>query len=249
MLSLVSFCLFLLTNLANSTISCSISGDLNYRISLTRSIVSANIRSNNLKLLLEHDQLAKEMKTNQSFRLRSFREAEINFAPTYKFDPWVTVSNPEKSNALIWPRWSSGTDNYDSSAKERIPAWCDRILYRVNEPLLKQDKIKALDYRSWSATPSDHKPISGLYVVRVKKMHPERHQKIRDEMEVAWKARAKDILVDARRFHGVLWRGHYICCNVIFLLQICRKACIAYVVTQILIGALAPSEHGLDEIL
>lgn len=97
----------------------------------------------------------------------------------------------------------SGTNNYDSSAKERIPAWCDRILYRVHEPSLKQEKIRPLEYRSWSATPSDHKPISGLFAVRVKKMDRERQLKIRDEIESAWTARAKDILVDARRFHGV----------------------------------------------
>lgn len=111
---------------------------------------------------------------------------------------------PEKERAVLTSLITSGTDSYDSSAKERIPAWCDRILYRVHEPSLKQEKIRAIDYRSWSATPSDHKPISGLYVVRVKKMDPEQHQKIWDEMEIAWKARAKDVLVDARRFHGVL---------------------------------------------
>ncbi|KAK9894154.1 DNase I-like protein [Cystobasidium minutum MCA 4210] len=163
---------------------CFLSGDLNYRISLTRSIVTANIRSSNLKLLLDHDQLAKEMKTNQAFRLRSFREADINFLPTYKFDP--------------------GTDNYDSSAKERIPAWCDRILYRVHEPSVKSEKIRPLEYRSWSATPSDHKPISGLYSVRIKKMDREKRQRVRDELEAAWSARAKDILIDAKRFHGLV---------------------------------------------
>lgn len=70
-------------------ISHSRSGDLNYRIDLPRSVVAANIRSNNLALLLEHDQLQKELKTNHGFRLRSFREAPIDFLPTYKFDPCV----------------------------------------------------------------------------------------------------------------------------------------------------------------
>lgn len=100
--------------------------------------------------------------------------------------------------------FDSGTNNYDSSAKERIPAWCDRILYRVHEPSSNSEKIRPLEYRSWSATPSDHKPISGLYAVRIKKMDREVRQKIRDEMEVAWTARAKDILVDAKRFHGLV---------------------------------------------
>lgn len=69
------------------------SGDLNYRIDLTRSIVQANIRTGNIGTLLEHDQLLKELKTNQAFRLRSFNEAGIGFLPTYKFDPWVQLCN------------------------------------------------------------------------------------------------------------------------------------------------------------
>ena len=73
----------------------------------------------------------------------------------------------------------------------------------MHEPSLKQEKIKPLDYRSWPATPSDHKPISALFSVRIKKMNREARVKVREESEIAWAARAKDILVDARRFHGV----------------------------------------------
>ena len=69
-------------------------GDLNYRIDLPRSVVIANARSQNLPLLLEHDQLLKEMKTNAAFRLRSFREAEISFNPTYRYDRCVHLRHP-----------------------------------------------------------------------------------------------------------------------------------------------------------
>ena len=44
------------------------------------------------------------MRNNHAFRLRSFEEAPITFAPTYKYNP--------------------GSDEYDSSEKRRIPAWC-----------------------------------------------------------------------------------------------------------------------------
>ena len=41
-----------------------------------------------------------------------FHEARICFPPTYKFDV--------------------GSDDYDSSRKQRTPAWTDRVLFKVN---------------------------------------------------------------------------------------------------------------------
>lgn len=39
----------------------------------------------NAESLLQHDQLLKNLANNQSFRLRSFKEAPIRFPPTYKY--------------------------------------------------------------------------------------------------------------------------------------------------------------------
>lgn len=63
---------------------CFVSGDLNYRIDQVREAVVANVGRKEWKPLLAQDQLLKGMANNQSFRLRSFREAPITFAPTYK---------------------------------------------------------------------------------------------------------------------------------------------------------------------
>lgn len=120
------------------------------------------------------------MKYNQAFRLRSFCEGELTFPPTYKFDP--------------------GTDEYDSSAKMRIPAWCDRILYRTAGHA-GSGKVTPLDYRSWPANPSDHKPITGLFQVRIKKMAQDKRHIVWEEAERSWLEREAKILADARQYH------------------------------------------------
>ncbi|KAI5996569.1 hypothetical protein F5J12DRAFT_853067 [Pisolithus orientalis] len=76
-----------------------LNGDMNYRIDQRRET------SGELELLFPHDQLLREMKHNQGFRLRAFQEGPLMFAPTYKYD--------RRSN------------EFDTSEKRRTPAWCD----------------------------------------------------------------------------------------------------------------------------
>jgi endonuclease/exonuclease/phosphatase family metal-dependent hydrolase len=126
---------------------CVLNGDLNYRIdSMTRSSIIDAVRNNNLQKLLERDQLLASKRKNPGFRLRSFNEALITFAPTYKYDV--------------------GTDEYDSSEKKRSPAWCDRILYRG------VGRIKQMEYRRHEVRASDHRPVSALFKMRVKTISP-----------------------------------------------------------------------------
>jgi len=122
---------------------CIMNGDLNYRIdTMPRDTVIAAIRSNNLPKLLERDQLVMSRRKIPTFRLRAFTEAPITFAPTYKYD--------------------IGTDNYDSSDKKRVPAWCDRILFRGG------NSIQQIDYRRHELKLSDHRPVSGSFLLRVR---------------------------------------------------------------------------------
>ncbi|CAH8577696.1 unnamed protein product [Heterobilharzia americana] len=86
-------------------------GDLNFRIDdFKKHEVEEMIRENRYCELLQHDQLT-TMK-NDKLLFHDFCEGTISFPPTFKFD--------------------KGTDTYDSSKKQRIPAWTDRILYMVH---------------------------------------------------------------------------------------------------------------------
>jgi len=81
---------------------------MNYRINGSRLMIDTLISSRMHEVLLANDQLEREKRRGNVFV--GFREGPLNFPPTYKFD--------------------KGTDTYDSSAKQRIPAWTDRILYK-----------------------------------------------------------------------------------------------------------------------
>ena len=76
---------------------------------------------------------------NTTIVLNQFKEGAINFLPTYKYD--------------------RGTHNFDSSRKQRVPAWTDRILFKSGN-----DKIKLLEYNSIQGVNfSDHRPVNALF--------------------------------------------------------------------------------------
>ena len=82
---------------------------MNYRINGTRAMIDSLISSSMHEVLLFNDQLRIEMKKGAVFP--GFEEGPLHFAPTYKFD--------------------ANSDAYDSSKKQRIPAWTDRILFKA----------------------------------------------------------------------------------------------------------------------
>lgn len=137
---------------------CVVNGDLNYRIdTMGRDSVVSAVKANNLSKLLERDQLLASKRKNPWFRLRAFHELPITFAPTYKYDV--------------------GTDSYDTSEKKRAPAWCDRLLYRGH------DRVNQLDYRRHEVRVSDHRPVSGMFEMVIKKVSPKKRAVKWDECQ------------------------------------------------------------------
>lgn len=93
-----------------------------------------------LQSLLSKDQLRTE-KAKSNYLLM-YEEADITFLPTYKYDPH--------------------TDDFDSSKKQRVPAWCDRILYHS-----AKNSVKCLHYDKIDRRDSDHRPVKALFSLEV----------------------------------------------------------------------------------
>lgn len=149
------------------------SGDLNYRIDHSRDTVLSAIAARKISPLLEQDQLRKELKHNPAFRLKDFSEAPISFLPTYKYD--------------------RGTHEWDSSEKNRIPAWCDRVLFRSHHA----DRIRCLEYRRWECTISDHRPVTAVFEAKIKAADHKGRREVEDEVRLRWKALEKGLLETA----------------------------------------------------
>ena len=120
-------------------------GDLNYRVDLPREHVekcivdmkrSPSCRGKIMRKLLRRDQLMQTIASGQAFA--GFDEGKISFLPTFKFD--------------------KGSSDYDTSHKQRVPAWTDRILFRAKQ------KVEVCEYESVAdSMHSDHRPVLGTF--------------------------------------------------------------------------------------
>jgi hypothetical protein len=102
--------------------------------------------------------------------LNQFHEGDINFDPTYKYD--------------------RNCDVYDTSAKQRIPAWCDRVLFS-RHPESKQQLVEKFDdasaskpiyYNRRDSYFSDHRPVLAVYKVPIVKIDRTAKEKFQDHI-------------------------------------------------------------------
>ncbi|XP_074321189.1 type II inositol polyphosphate 5-phosphatase 15 [Silene latifolia] len=132
-------------------------GDFNYRLDgISYDEARDFISQRCFDWLRERDQLRVEMEAGRVFQ--GMREAIIKFPPTYKFE-----------------KYQPGLAGYDAGEKKRIPAWCDRVLYRdnrsssVSECCLDCPVVSSVsEYEScMDVTDSDHKPVRCIFSIEV----------------------------------------------------------------------------------
>ncbi|KZC11581.1 PREDICTED: 72 kDa inositol polyphosphate 5-phosphatase isoform X1 [Dufourea novaeangliae] len=140
-------------------------GDLNFRLAQPREEVIQWVTDTSFPqqspVNLRKDQLRATL--NEGSVLRGFEEAPITFPPTYKYDP--------------------GTQNFDSSSKQRTPAYTDRILFkgkgntrgyirRVSHESTNSYKDGVIECLVYDSVPSictsDHKPVWGVFKTTIR---------------------------------------------------------------------------------
>lgn len=84
-----------------------------------------------------------------------YTEAMITFLPTYKYD--------------------NGTDEYDTSDKARIPAWCDRVLS-------KGHNLRQIHYDTAPLKFSDHRPVFATFQCTITAVDENIKNKIIDQL-------------------------------------------------------------------
>lgn len=115
-------------------------GDLNYRIDMSRNVVENLLRKSDYMNLLLQDQLTKEILKGNIFQ--GFSEQPIGFSPTYKYDFF--------------------SDQYDTSEKQRVPSWTDRILFKSANG--SEGGLVGIGYSACSTLlDSDHRPVYGMF--------------------------------------------------------------------------------------
>ncbi|XP_051188600.1 type I inositol polyphosphate 5-phosphatase 13 [Lolium perenne] len=132
-------------------------GDFNYRLyGISYDEARDMVSQRSFDWLREKDQLRAEMKAGKVFQ--GMREGLIKFPPTYKFQ-----------------KGAPGLGGYDSGEKKRIPAWCDRVLYRdsravsVAECSLECPVVASITsyVAVMEVIESDHKPVRCTFSVDI----------------------------------------------------------------------------------
>ena len=96
-----------------------------------------------------------------------YSEARITFPPTYKYD--------------------LNSDQYDTSEKARIPAWCDRVLR-------KGDNIRQIHYDAAPLRFSDHRPVYATFQILVQRVD----ERQKDALKSALYRQRKEVVGDTR---------------------------------------------------
>ncbi|KAL3451334.1 SacI homology domain-containing protein [Aspergillus insuetus] len=140
-------------------------GDFNYRIGLPNQTVRDLVQQVDYRKLYANDQLNLQMLAGRAFQF--YNEGLVVFPPTYKYDV--------------------GKDTYDTSEKARIPAWCDRVLW-------KGPDLRQLNYNVANLRLSDHRPVWASFTCAISVVDEIRKETLRQDLHAQQRGAAAHVL-------------------------------------------------------
>jgi phosphatidylinositol-bisphosphatase len=148
-------------------------GDFNYRIdTLTLNDTLKLIMEADFDKLLRFDQLSRQLNEKRAFL--DYKEGSVRFRPTYKYtvksDVYDMVTNANGVQTV------SGRGS--STVKPKLPSWTDRVLWKCTDSV---DMVELIQYSSiQTITISDHKPVYGIFNVKLKQIDEVKYRKYFD---------------------------------------------------------------------
>lgn len=121
-------------------------GDLNFRIDMSREDIEEAATSKDYRKLRVADEFFTQGMMHEM--LKTCQEGQLSFEPTYKYDV--------------------GTNDYDTSSKQRSAAWTDRVLFSQEVPSMTVGRYDRADVNI-----SDHRPVYAHFKVKVNKIDDE----------------------------------------------------------------------------
>ena len=147
-------------------------GDFNYRVGLNNESVRKSIEIGDLATLYQNDQVCEsghlwfgengtltmgqlniQMMAGRAFAFYS--EASLTFLPTYRYD----IGTDDYDTSSVSPLTPSSVHSMLTDMnreKARIPAWCDRVVWKGNN-------LRQLSYNTAPLRFSDHKPVYAVF--------------------------------------------------------------------------------------
>ena len=158
-------------------------GDLNFRIDMDYEEFSSFIKNGeNWKKLLDYDQFNKNQKASIEFT-ENIQEDPIIHPPSYKYILGTDLYDYDSKE-----KNEDEPNSANLSGKKRNPSWCDRIFYKKNALVTKDEKkiIRSLGYYNCvfdkNFQSSDHRPIFNIFEIVVFKDNEEKKKKFEREI-------------------------------------------------------------------
>ena len=158
-------------------------GDLNFRIDMDYEEFSEFIKNGqNWKKLLEYDQFNKNLKASIEF-MEIINEDPIVHPPSYKYKIFSDQYDYDSKD-----KNEEEGNNANLSGKKRNPSWCDRIFYKKNCFVTKDERkvIKSLGCYNCvfneNFQTSDHRPVFNIFDVIVFKDDEEKKKRFEKEV-------------------------------------------------------------------